>query len=241
MASRKAKTAEASGASVPAYIVTFSDMVTLLLTFFVMLLSMAQVQDPELFNKSRDAFNESINCYGLGILMGKQISPEFNEKMMKYFIEEPDSQQTKRTIDSREETLRRLFNQVAKSMNTTPSRINVRLSDYVPTGIYFERGQTDLDTADRQYLDRMALEFPQQADPGLRLYVLGLASEESTEQRQWSVSSTRAQRVAEYLAQIGFECPVYAWGIGPGGLWIDHDSPVSRQSHIFLAFVQNDN
>jgi len=35
---------------VPSYIVTFSDMVTLLLTFFVMLLSLAEVQDPELFN-----------------------------------------------------------------------------------------------------------------------------------------------------------------------------------------------
>jgi len=35
-------------------------MVTLLLTFFVMLLSLAEVQDPELFNKGRDSFWNSV-------------------------------------------------------------------------------------------------------------------------------------------------------------------------------------
>ncbi|MDD5011702.1 MAG: flagellar motor protein MotB, partial [Phycisphaerae bacterium] len=39
--------------SVPAYIVTFSDMVTLLLTFFVLLISLAKMQDPEKFNAGR--------------------------------------------------------------------------------------------------------------------------------------------------------------------------------------------
>ena len=55
---------------VPAYIVTFSDMVTLLLTFFVLLLTLAQVQDPELFNRGRDSFFESIRYCGLGNLLG---------------------------------------------------------------------------------------------------------------------------------------------------------------------------
>ena len=46
---------EEEGTKVPGYIVTFSDMVTLLLTFFVMLLTLADVQDPELFDKGRDS------------------------------------------------------------------------------------------------------------------------------------------------------------------------------------------
>ena len=60
---------------VPGYIVTFSDMVTLLLTFFVMLLSLSQIQDPELFDKGRDAFLESIRNIGLGVLFGKEDIP----------------------------------------------------------------------------------------------------------------------------------------------------------------------
>ena len=59
-------------AKVPAYIVTFSDMVTLLLTFFVLLLTLAQVQDPELFNQGRDSFLESVRYFGLGALLGAE-------------------------------------------------------------------------------------------------------------------------------------------------------------------------
>ena len=47
--SRKRKSSEEGKLPVPAYIVTFSDMITLLLTFFVLLLSMASEQKEELF------------------------------------------------------------------------------------------------------------------------------------------------------------------------------------------------
>jgi len=50
------RTIEEGSPKVPAYIVTFSDMTTLLLTFFVMLLSLAKMQDPELFNKGLGYF-----------------------------------------------------------------------------------------------------------------------------------------------------------------------------------------
>ena len=66
------KAVEGGGPKVPGYIVTYSDMVTLLLTFFVMLLSLSNVQDPELFNKGRDSFLESLRCIGLGILFGRR-------------------------------------------------------------------------------------------------------------------------------------------------------------------------
>ena len=49
--SRRYRSKGEEGSKVPAYIVTYSDMVTLLLTFFVMLMSLAQFQDPELYHK----------------------------------------------------------------------------------------------------------------------------------------------------------------------------------------------
>jgi chemotaxis protein MotB len=243
MAAGKSKKPPEPGApSVPAYIVTFSDMVTLLLTFFVMLLSLAQVQDPELFNRSRDAFNEHINCYGLGILMGKQLVPDFGEKRMKYFIPDPpDEDQEARTIDSNDEELRRLFNKVAESMEVTPSRLDVRLSDFSPAMIYFSQGQTELDDTGRGYLDRLAIEFPRSNNlNAMKVYVLGLAPDETDEQQQWIISSARAWQVAGYLAQVGFDCPIYSWGVGSGGAWVEQDSPISRRSHIFIAFVKAD-
>jgi chemotaxis protein MotB len=241
MAARNPKKATEPGApSVPAYIVTYSDMVTLLLTFFVMLLSLAQMQDPELFNRSRDAFNEHINCFGLGVLVGKQLVPDFGEKKTKYFIPDPDEDIPSRTIDSRDETLRRLFKKTAESMEFTPSRVDVRMSDFSPTRIYFSQGQTELDDIGRQYLKQLAMEFPQKEAAKMKLYVLGLAGDETGEKQQWIISSMRAQKVADYLSKLGFQCPVYAWGAGAGGTWVDRDSPVSGQAQILIAFVRGD-
>ena len=239
---RKAKKApDPGGPSVPAYIVTFSDMVTLLLTFFVMLLSLAKVQDPELFNKSRDAFNEHINCYGLGMLTGKQIVPDFGKTKVKYYIPNPDEDAPARTVDSKEETLRRLFQKATQSMQVMPSQIRVRLSDYMPTSIHFSPGQTELDDSAEKYLTQFAANFGRDVrSEKVELCVLGLAGDEPTEKKQWIISSLRAQRVAEFLEKAELQCPVYSWGAGSGGGWADKDSPISEQSQILIAVLRND-
>ncbi|MHC4646031.1 MAG: flagellar motor protein MotB, partial [Planctomycetota bacterium] len=105
----KRRTVEESGPKVPAYIVTFSDMVTLLLTFFVMLLALASTRDPELFNKGRGAFVQAIQDFGLGILYGMKDKPDFGHVKNKYFIKTPDRHYEGRTIDEKEERVRRLF------------------------------------------------------------------------------------------------------------------------------------
>ena len=73
---------------VPAYIVTFSDMITLLLTFFVMLLSLADVQDPELFNKGRDSFVEAVDSYGLGVMSSSHLAGGFEDLKTRYQVSE---------------------------------------------------------------------------------------------------------------------------------------------------------
>lgn len=237
---RQKKSTESGGAIVPAYIVTFSDMVTLLLTFFVLLLSLAQVQDPELFNKSRDAFNENINSFGLGMLSGKQMAPDFGQKKVKYHIPNPDDDTAARTVDSKEETLRRLFQKAAESMDAVPSRIGVKLSDYAPTEIYFQKGRAELDEAAETYLERLTVELRQRADAQTQVYVLGLAPDEAAGKAQWVLSSRRAQNVADYLEKLGLKCPVYTWGGGPGGDWISEHGPVTQQSQILIAYVRKD-
>ena len=119
----KPRKIEETGAKVPAYIVTFSDMVTLLLTFFVMLLSLAQMQDPEMFNVSRDAFVRHMDTAGLGVLFGKKVTHDFGKTKTKYSISNPDKDFDIRTIDAREEKIRRIFRKAAQTMETKRSQI----------------------------------------------------------------------------------------------------------------------
>ncbi|HOK94930.1 MAG TPA: flagellar motor protein MotB [Anaerohalosphaeraceae bacterium] len=229
------KKQESGSPNVPAYIVTFSDMVTLLLTFFVMLLSLAQVRDPELFNRSRNAFIAHIDCYGLGMLTGKQLVPELGELKIKYQTPAPDEKPPQRIIDSKEEDLRRLFQKVIKSMHAVRTEIEIRPSDYTVTSIVFPRGQAALKDADQKYLSQFAMHLQQKAAETIEIYVLGLAGDESTEKNQWIISSLRAQNVADFLRESGIQCPVYAWGAGAGGHWLSQEKCDSEQTHILLA------
>ena len=102
---KRRKGTEESGSKVPGYIVTFSDMVTLLLTFFVLLLSLADVQDPELFNRGRDSFWQSLRYCGLGPLLGKEVGSDLGNMKIKNPTSEPEDTSNDRTIDEKRERL----------------------------------------------------------------------------------------------------------------------------------------
>ncbi len=63
---KRKKKPEEPKAGAPAFIVTFSDMITLLLTFFVMLLSMAKTQtDTTKFMHGQNSFRTAVANLGL--------------------------------------------------------------------------------------------------------------------------------------------------------------------------------
>ena len=72
MAAKKRQEEEAEGA--PAWIVSFADMITLLLAFFVLLQSFAQEQDPELFHQGQGSFRRSISGFGIPDLLLANLS-----------------------------------------------------------------------------------------------------------------------------------------------------------------------
>jgi len=240
--SHKQQVIEESGPKVPAYIVTFSDMVTLLLTFFVMLLSLASVQDPELFNVSRDAFVRHIDNGGLGMLLGHKITQGFGETKIKYFISEPDNDLIVRTIDAKEENARRIFKKISRTMETTRSQIVAETNNFSVTNISFSSGESQLNEPAKKFLTQFSVNLQQDIGPGeVKLYVLGLAGDEQTEKNQWILSAMRAQTVADFLKRLlpsQLQCPVYSWGAGPGGYWVTRDSPVSRRSQILIAILR---
>jgi outer membrane protein OmpA-like peptidoglycan-associated protein len=229
-------------------------MVTLLLTFFVMLLSLATVQDPEIYSQGRDSFVESIELFGLGVLYGREPKPVLNEVKVKYFIENPEKSLEKRTIAAREEQVRRIFEKLVKDMKAAPPQIVGKGTSFSVTDIYFSRGKAALNDSAKEFLKQFLVDLQQSAGArGMKLYVLGLARDVKKEKKQWILSAKRAKVVADFLqselhtdseAFGGFGplsgLPIYSWGAGPGGDWVGEGSPATAQSHILIAVLTGD-
>lgn len=255
---RRQQSIEEKGPKVPGYIVTFSDMVTLLLTFFVMLLSLAAVQDEELFNRGRDSFSFAIKNFGIGMLWGRKLRPDFGNVKIKHFIIKPDKFFEGRSIHIKEEKIRQVFNELCQSMKTMPSEIVATKTDFSVANIRFARGVSLLDASAKQFLGNFCsnLQSAMADSRPIKLYVLGLANDQATEKDQWILSANRAKVVADYLRGIlssasGVQTQrsafggwskwsVYWWGAGPGGDWVRQDSPISKQSQILIAVLRAD-
>lgn len=149
---------EESGEKVPLWIISFADMITLLLSFFVMLQTMAKSQDAALFGASRESFRRSID--GLGIpdmLLGKQTGANMDFHKLKYPYEtdEEDPYHTERVIDPQDDKIRAMFQQLQQSMHSDvapPAGAPTTLA----TPIRFESGQAELDEKAREYLKTLA-------------------------------------------------------------------------------------
>ncbi len=237
-------------AKVPAYIVTFSDMVTLLLTFFVLLLTLAEVQDPELFNRGRDSFWESIRLHGLGALLGTEVTVDLGASTVRHLTMEPDSS-AQRTIDEYRDKLKRIFERINQSMTTLPSQIVGQSLDFSVANVRFGLGQATLGEEAQRSLSRYCVDLQQNLKAETStLYVLGLAGEEATEAQQWMLSARRAEAVASFLQDrlardisgraVERAAPwrVLWWGAGPGGNWAGQDRPNARESQILIAVLK---
>jgi len=217
-------------------------MVTLLLTFFVMLLSLASEQDPELYNKSRDAFNQSINNIGLGMLEGRRPNPELGQQLIKFMIQDPDSDADIRTIDADEERRKRVFKRVDGSMQALKSQIVADSIRYTVSRVRFPASASSLDIDSKKHLDRFSRNLTQEAkEVQTKLYVLGLAPDEKSLKSQWILSARRAHAVAAYLRGVlpdTGQYPVFSWGSGAGGSWVGDSGFASKDSQIFIAVLK---
>jgi hypothetical protein len=230
-------------------------MVTLLLTFFVMLLSLADVQDPELFDKGRDAFLESIRYVGLGFFFGREKTPHFGSLKNKYFIPNPDELSDRRTIDAEAEELRRIFEKLKQLTIVKPSQIVAERTNFSLTNVHFSPGGVSLNESARKFLSGFCRDLQQDVSrESVELYVLGLASDGKSQKQQLLLSAKRAKAVEDFLRETlsstsvyprqrnvfkgQSKWSVYSWGAGSGGDWVGRDSPISRQSQILIAVMR---
>jgi len=258
--SHKRQVVEEKGPSAPAYLVTFTALVTLLMLFFITLLSFSTVQDEGFpgkgrYTESRESFFRAIRTLGLGMFYGKKQGPDFGSVKPKYFISNPDKQFEGRTIDATGERIRRTFQAVTRSVKTMRSQIVAEETIFSVTNIRFSPGDATLNESSKRFLGEFCLNLRQDSGPeAVRVYVLGLAGDEPTEKDQWILSAKRARAVADFLqgilssaargrtqygASVGqSRWAVYSWGAGPGGDWVAQDSPVSRQSQILIGVLK---
>jgi len=240
--SRKKTNIDQGGPKVPGYIVTYSDMVTLLLTFFVMLLSLAEQQDPELVSSGRDSFVRAIHGFGLGMLFGKEPLYEEGAIKLKHAVENPEDTAERSITDAEEEELHRLFGDVEKLMTAMPSQLVAEKIDFAVANVRFGAESADLDESDKEFLLGFCQNLQAGTDRGERkLYVLGIARDATTPKQQWILSARRAEAVARFIrarlpSTLGW--PVYSWGAGPGGNWSGRNSVVSDDQQIAIAIIE---
>jgi len=236
-----------TGNKVPVWIVSFSDMITLLLSFFVLLQVFALERDPELFFLGQGSFRRAIA--GLGMpnwFLGRRQGPEFYYRKVKHSTDEDIKNITRiRVLDPEGEKIRELFAEVQKIMETKSSESLEKPIDVMDTPIRFAKGHHVLETAAKDYLSELATSFKENlSGTDFKIYIVGLASEDISREKQWILSALRARSVEEYLRQRmsagGRETrpEIHSWGSGPEGEWFRTFGLDPEDSFILIAIMK---
>lgn len=211
---------EDSGEKVPLWIISFADMITLLLSFFVMLQTMAKSQDATLFGASQDSFRRAIAGYGIpDLLFGKKTVSDMDYKKLKYPTEEePEFVRSARVVDADDDKIRRLFDDMSRQMEGRTAQASEKVLHMTPVAVSFTADGRSVDEAGKGLLGAYAANLQQtaQADE-VRVYVVGLSADQKTPKEQWLVSARRATAAAAALQELlGASAPwqVRAWGSG---------------------------
>lgn len=186
----------------PAWMVSFADMVTLLLAFFVLLQSFAHEQDPELFYVGRGSFRRAIDGFGLpGLLLGKSLPVELKFRKNRFSIEQtsevPDA---RRIIDAKAEQIVDVFEQIRQRASCEAADIREERIRVFPTSIRFDGPGDRLNDAAMRELDDIAVNLEAVVrKKGVNVYVIGVAADESSVRAKWLTSAKRARVAGDYL------------------------------------------
>ncbi len=246
----KPQLAEEKGECAPLWIISFADMISLLMAFFVMLLTMSTSKSGKLCNEGEGVFEmtlygfrRSIEGFGIPGLFGDADEGLYFDNAKVYYpIEDGSDHTVRRTIDAAEERIRRDFRKLERRTRTYEAQIRGRDPDFLVLPVTFAQGQSALSEAAQRHLSSFLADL-QGFGPveGLNLYVVGLAADEPEPQQQWLLSAQRAEVAAQFLRNglpTGTQSRVFSWGAAAGGDWVKRDSPISSQAQIAIAILR---
>lgn len=241
----KAPVAEEGGEKAPIWIISFADMVSLLMAFFVMLLTMAHAKSGNMGYEGEGIFEATIAGFQKangfaqqGVFGGDtkkygsaKDSVSFDTHQTYYPIEDKDA--SGRTIDAAEERIRRVFNRLGTHVKTSRAQLSWGQPDFVVTPITFGQGLYTLEPAAKDFLIKFTTDLQESGNEKLKLYVVGLASQKPEGKQQWLLSAKRADVVANFIRNNmppDSQWSIYSWGAGTGGNWVVKDSIAAGQS-----------
>lgn len=231
----------------PAWLVSFTDMVTLLLAFFVLLTSFATKPSKWRMNEGRGSFQRAIDGFGLaGWLEGRARPDQKTYRRPKYPTEQdPNDPDPERNRDDELARIAEAFEAIRQNMDTEAADRKEEQIRLLPTSVDFRGSQTDLNEAARKELDLVAEEVARifRRTPA-KVYVIGMAPEEPTPQRQWLISAKRAKAAEEYLRKALAERVTFppdrleSFGDGPGGEFAGKFDVRQRYASIVVAVME---
>jgi outer membrane protein OmpA-like peptidoglycan-associated protein len=242
--SKKAPPKEEKGESAPLWIISFADMISLLMAFFVMLQTMAVPRSgtlgqtrPGVFESTMSSFQDSIRYFGLPELFkGKKGVPPH------YAMSNPNKEKSvPPAADGREEKNRRIFSKLRDTAQPYLSATSNKKPSYFPMPIIFPQTSDKLSADSTACLAGFANTIRQtMVSEKDKICVIGIAPDVTGTGRQWLVSEQRAGVVAAYLKNAIPKLSddnLHWWGAGKGGQWIAKNKTSSGQSHIFIIIL----
>ena len=189
MAKRKKKAPDPPP-GVPAWMATFSDLVTLLLTFFVMLMAMASFEDSSELDTVMESLRQALAERGFGEgLVSNVFGDNLSDAQRKSSTAKPIEARPREAFD------KDLSPTVVK-IDRTPTEVRLTLDETV----FFASGRHTLAPGSRERLQRIGRTV---ADLPVGVRVEGHTDTQGAELYNLKLSQSRAQAVVDYLIKAG--------------------------------------
>lgn len=196
---------------VPAYMVSFGDMVTLLLTFFILLVALADTQEAGLVGAGRGPIVRHVLAKGQpGIMSGRLIEHRQRFKRDAWWIpsQEGDPDELEEVRDKLDQELLVRFRPDEASINYERDRLVLRL----PARVRFVAGRPVLDEALAETMTLVAERL--RRDPSRRVRISGDVPATILEM-EWTESARLGRLVYQRLASLGVhphQMSLWGWG-----------------------------